>query len=283
MGKIVCTKDNPGSESAFGVQESYITGTEATQQPLVCDIPEDEYIAPGTLSSGSSDLIISRAATYDITANGDISEDAVISVYIDGEEIGQITYDADDDRFAMATNDELQTGCHTFSYSVVSGTASINNFEFLINDGRVKVELFNDDLTTDSAANSYSQYLDGNGNFYVSGGQLMGSDFNSQYDSNNGIRRDITESVKGLSGSTFGVSFDFTAWVYNQNSVNVSYEIVSEDGVITKIDAFTENMDGNTEGSAVHIESKEEVLLTFAETDKVYLCITYPYRFLNAL
>ncbi len=102
----------------------------------------------------------------------------------------------------------------------------------------------------------------------------MGNDWNS----NNGVKTNITEYVKGYSGSEFTLSAAITTWAWNGdndtiNKAKAFFKVVSENGD-ERIVSICEGPD-----SADDIADNEAVIagraaLEFEDTDTVYLCFT---------
>lgn len=268
LQKIVVSENQKLSGAAFGAPSSYIKGNTAEQQQLVSDIPDNAAIIPGEIEATDKNVIVSDTVAYNIYASGTISEDAKISIKLDGTEIAVLSYDAQTGKATASPEEEIIAGAYELSYEVTAGTVDITSFTFERNDDRVKMEVLNDTFADASRLEAYTAYKpDTSGAALSIASEKIHAQFDKSYGADNGIKIDVTQLLKGASGLTIGASADVHAtWT---GTARIFFDVVSASGtktVLLKTDTFEgENRDLSLKG-----ETEE---MTFGPKDTVYLCV----------
>lgn len=92
-----------------------------------------------------------------------------------------------------------------------------------------------------------------------------------EWDTNNGIKIDITDAVTGSGASKLGASADVLSWWWGETAAKLFIEVVS--GTDTKIITLDETA-GSENGTALTLSGEGSV--SYADGDKIYLCVTHP-------
>ncbi len=267
LQKLVVSENTSLGSSCFGAPESYYIGSGNTDGGLIHFAPEDRIIVPGRVDAaeqGETRIIVSDSCSYIITAEGEFSEDAQLSIKLNGEEAAVLS----DNGEGMYGECELEEGEYVITYDVTAGTAEMRSLLFTANDERIKNEIINDDFSDSSQLERYETYLEDAGTFSLSNGTAEVK-FKEAYSSNNGIKTDVTDLVKGASGMEFGAAADVR--ITYDCTAKIFLEIVSPNGTVKKVDIassneFDENKNISLSGEVEKVE--------FQSSDKVYLCIT---------
>lgn len=268
LQKLVVSESGTLSSAAFGAIPTYIVGNTVEQQPLESYCAEDICVVPGTVEAGTEDIVVSKTAPYAVNVNGTVSEDAVISIMLNGEEIAKAEYDSEKGICTGATEDEITAGEYRLTYKTENGTADITSIELVSNDGMSKIEVLNNGFDNESEAAGYVPYTDGDGTITYSNGKLIESGFESGWNQGNGIKTDVTDLVKGASGMKFGASADVYSTASGASALFI--EVVAEDGTKTTYNfaSSSEYVDGS-----LSLKGETEGV-SFGADDKVYLCVT---------
>ncbi|MGM9937260.1 MAG: hypothetical protein ACI38A_07945, partial [Candidatus Ornithomonoglobus sp.] len=137
-----------------------------------------------------------------------------------------------------------------------------------------------DDFSSISVTDKYDIYSAFNtGDSLSIDNQQLRYTAGSNWNADNGIRRDVTEEFAAYeSGTNFEVYLDITAWWGESSYANpatVFFEVISENGAVTKTQiASGPSADLPYGGESSYLSGSAQ--LSYKSTDRLYLCITQP-------
>ncbi len=243
------------SASGFRVYSAALAAAGAAEQSI-----------PGELTEAGRPVLVKDSIRYSITAKGTFSQNAKLNVMLGGESIAVLEYTGANELSAI-TEEAIRAGLYTLDWETESGSAEVGSLTFEESDNEIRVELINNEFSTDGDLCGYMPYTDGDGTLSAQWGKLTASGFSSGYDENNGIKLDITDIAAEHNNGSFGARADVDTTANGE--LRLFAEVLHADGSSERY-MFA----SDPGGTGAHTLSGTIDKLSIEEGDKVYLCIT---------
>ncbi|MGN0181327.1 MAG: SGNH/GDSL hydrolase family protein [Candidatus Ornithomonoglobus sp.] len=153
-----------------------------------------------------------------------------------------------------------------------SGTHRYDNISLYYCGTLETTPIFTDDFSTAEQADLYASYDSEIPVTKTVESNSLKFEFDNgdqNWSKSNGFRREITDDVKGLSGSyTLYASMSFRCWYYGE--ANMFFEVLTENGAVRSKTPIATGKGEN--GDTIELSGKARIY--FDDTDRVYLCAT---------